>query len=160
MRDVINNLIASHPVGAPSKRQREPMAEGFRSGASWGQHERQNGSAAHFSVGVLVPVSKWALRGYEFVRKLCREGPFRRPWSQVRLVQPRQTLCRVLRPPALYMGPMLPPLMVHALVVAEACHACPDSCSASRWSPFISAQDRSDSNQRVKDTQSMGTALK
>ena len=58
MRDVINCFDVLHPVGARTKRQREPGARGFRYGASWGQHERQNGSVVHFSVGVLVPVSK------------------------------------------------------------------------------------------------------
>lgn len=58
LRNVINCFDVLHPVGARIKRQREPMVEGFRSGASWGQHGRQNGSVVHFAVGVLVPVSK------------------------------------------------------------------------------------------------------
>jgi len=58
------------------------------------------------------------------VAVVAREGPFRRPWGQVRLVQPI-LLCQGLRPPAVYMGPMMAPLMVHALVVAEACHGMP-----------------------------------
>ena len=59
LRHATHALIhVPHPIGARSKRQREPGARGFRYGASWGQHERQNGSAVHFSVRLLVPVSK------------------------------------------------------------------------------------------------------